>query len=202
MLQRGLLPSHLSFLLRHIMHARRFGLGTSALLGGCAAAAAGTAGVESPLAFSWRPSLLVPPSCTVTVSATSSPSFMAVSTSRSEVDIVSQGRTTGGNGATDPAEQRTQRSTRRGLIGGYFERGDGGDGVPACRYSRPAWVVDCGLQTAADGGGRNGCWSGVGWSSVGVVVVVVVLDAPRPEFTMSMAVVAKGLGGRRVSSRP
>lgn len=35
MLHRGLLPSHLSFLLRHIIQARRFGLGMSVLLGGC-----------------------------------------------------------------------------------------------------------------------------------------------------------------------
>lgn len=31
---RGLLPSHLNFLFLHIIHAKRFGLGTSALFGG------------------------------------------------------------------------------------------------------------------------------------------------------------------------
>lgn len=74
-LHRGLLPSHLSFLFRHIIQARRFGLGTSELFGGCVVVA-----VDSPLSF--------PFNWTVTVSAISPVPFMAVS--MSGVDILSR----------------------------------------------------------------------------------------------------------------
>lgn len=72
-LHRGLFPSHLSFLFLHIIHARRLGLGTSALFGGCAKAK-----LDSPLSF--------PLVCTVTVSPASSMSSMAASAS-GEVDM-------------------------------------------------------------------------------------------------------------------
>lgn len=75
MLHRGLLPSHLSFLLRHIIHARRLGLGTWAFLGGCAVAT-----LDSPFALL--------PTFTVTLSPTSSVPFMGVSVS--ELDMLSR----------------------------------------------------------------------------------------------------------------
>lgn len=68
MAHRGLLPSHLSFLFRHIIHANRFGLGTSALFGGYV--------------------VLLVPSCpcerTVTLSPSSPVPFMTISASGEE----------------------------------------------------------------------------------------------------------------------
>jgi hypothetical protein len=77
-LQRGRLPSHLSFLFLHIMQARRLGFGTSALLGGWGAEEAVPAGA---LASTW----------TVTDSSASSTPFMAVSVS-GDVDMVTAPR--------------------------------------------------------------------------------------------------------------
>lgn len=74
MLQRGRLPSHLSFLFLHIIHARRLGFGTSALFGGWGAEAPVAGG---PLVSTW----------TVRVSSASSRPFMAASES-GEADIV------------------------------------------------------------------------------------------------------------------
>lgn len=74
MLQRGRLPSHLSFLFLHIIHARRLGFGTSALLGGWGAEAPVAGG---PLVSTW----------TVRESSASSMPFMAVSVS-GDVDMV------------------------------------------------------------------------------------------------------------------
>lgn len=65
----GLLPSHLSFLLRHIIHAKRFGLGTSALLGGCGA---------------WLACPSLPCTFTVTLSPISPAPSMGVSVSGDE----------------------------------------------------------------------------------------------------------------------
>lgn len=69
--QRGRLPSHLSFLFRQIIHAKRFGLGTSALLGGW---------------DEWLACPSFPCICTVTLSPISPAPFMGVSVS-GEVDI-------------------------------------------------------------------------------------------------------------------